>query len=144
MSRGVPPNFIIQEQFSQWRAVVHTGPGPLTRRRQGQKHFCEDVLHSIFLQPFSSWLRGNGPGQPSCFSNLWSNLVSRNLIQLGGEHPHILTRRLLPRCRTTGENAEAAFLDPNVDSDIFLVTGFMKASLEVMSSSVHPPYLFKI
>lgn len=33
-------------------------------RRQEQKHFCQDVLHSIFLQPFSSWLTVNGPGQP--------------------------------------------------------------------------------
>lgn len=43
-----------------WPANQSAAP----ERRQGQKQFCQDVLHSIFLQPFSSWLRANGPGQP--------------------------------------------------------------------------------
>lgn len=43
-----------------WAANQSAAP----ERRQGQKHFCQDVLYSIFLQPVSSWLRASGPGQP--------------------------------------------------------------------------------
>lgn len=68
-----------------------------------QKGFCGDVPHNIFLQPFSCWLGADGPGRPYCFSNLWSNLVSRNPIQPGGELHHLLSHRRFPDVEPLGK-----------------------------------------
>ena len=131
MSRGAPPNFIIQEQTSQGRAVVHTGP--LTRAQPQEdvrdRHISVRMYCTVFSYSCSQagWelvalasINASAICGLTLFPGTWSSLVGSILTSSPADcFPDVEPLGKMP--------SEAAFLDPNVGSDIFLNDRFYES-----------------